>query len=1041
MPLVEILIGTLGAPLAKLLLKNYLEDPAEAVGLSLIDLAKKKIEGRLEQRTVQRQFEDLGDKIAAQLASVFRETDEVAIEAIAHELAKALDGHLSAEFFLSHDLDPSRLALELRRVHPLPKGQFSAAEEQLYDRALVEIARYVVEIVSKLPKFEVTSIKVSLRRLTHIGDIVEETAKSVRRIEEWVREQETDTENQGYEMEYRLAVGRTLDYVELFGADLSMESKRQSLSVAYVSLNLESSTGRGEEGGSESFPVQAVLDSMRPKSGRLLIRGEAGSGKSTLFRWTAIEASKGIRLPVMRSGRLVFDESNIPEFWQAKIPFLIRLRDCKGGKLPSPDDFPEMIAKELGKPPSNWVRQILKAGRGVVLLDGIDEIPNLHRETARREIEAVVGAYPENYFLVSTRPEAISEGWLAGLGFREARVNPMSDLDRERFIGKWHEAVAEQLERMGRPAKGIPELAAELKRQLLDNPPVARLATNPLLCAMICALHRDRSQKLPESQSELCEALCEVLLHRREWEGGLDLSSFPAPYRRLTYPQKRAIVREIAHYMVLNGESSITLDRAREKVADALRSLAEQSDKNAEVVCQALIERSGMLRETKPGHIDFIHNTFKEYLAADAFVDSKDAGFIAKQALEDPVWQRVALFAVATRRRGFADELIERILKAGSGTRLWKTRDSDSTRGQQLLALRCKAAALFVAPELEDRLQIIAETLFPPQSMDDAEALATAGDAVVAFLGYKPDLKADEAAACVRALRLIGTRRARLVLEEYINDRRDSVVSELSQALNPLSLPSIQVRIWAGLKLAPWIASQVSDLSPLLELSGLQNLNLSGTQVLDLSPLSRLVHLQQLDLSVTRISDLSPLANLRGLQKLDLSETRISDISPLSNLRNLEILHLSGTLVSNLSSLFHLRCLQVLFLRDTQVSDLSPLSDLSGLRDLHLGGTKVADLSPLSGLGDLQFLNLGFTRVFDLTSLSSLSGLENLDLHGSLVSDLSPLSGLSSLRRLDLRRSRVSDLTPLLALRSLERIVVSPDIAYPTRLSGKLKFG
>jgi hypothetical protein len=908
MPLVEILIGTLGAPLAKLLLKNYLEDPAETVGLSLIDLAKKKIEDHLEQRNVQRKFEDLGDKIAAQLAPLFREIDDGAVKSLGHELAKALDGHLSADFFLTHDLDPSRLALELRRVHPLPKGHFSAAEEQLYDRALVEIARYVVEIVSKLPKFEVTSIKVSLQRLTHIGDIVAETAKSVRQIEHWVRKQESDTDNQGYETEYRLAVGRTLDYVELFGADLSMESKRQSLSVAYVSLNLESSTGQGEEGGSESFPVQAVLDSMSPpKSGRLLIRGEAGSGKSTLFRWTAIEASKGIRLPVVRSGQLVFDESNISHFWQAKIPFLIRLRDCKGGKLPPPNEIPEIIAKELGEPPSNWVRQVLKTGRGLVLLDGIDEIPNLHRETARREIEAVVRAYPESYFLVSTRPEAVPESWLSGLGFQEARVNPMSDLDRERFIDKWHEAVAEQLERMGRPAKGMPELATELKRQLLENPPVARLATNPLLCAMICALHRDRSQKLPESQSELCEALCEVLLHRRELESDLDLLSFPEPYRRLTYSQKRAIVREIAHYMVLNGESSITLERAREKVADALRSLSEQSDKDAEVVCRALVERSGMLRETKPGHIDFIHNTFKEYLAADAFVDSRDAGFIAKQALEDPVWQRVALFAVATRRKGFADELIERILQPGSGARLWKALGKDPTRGQQLLALRCKAAALFVAPELEDRLRKIAETLFPPRSMEDAEALATAGDAVVVFLTCKPDLRADEAAACVRALRLIGTRRARAVLEGYRDDKRDSVLSELVQALNPLSLPEIQERLLAGRGLPEGVRSQISNLSPLSGLKGLQRLDLSGTRVSDLSPLSGLKELQRLSLRGTQVSDLSPLSGLSGLYSLHLVGTQVSDLSPLSGLRGLQILDLSGT----------------------QVSDLSPLSGLS----------------------------------------------------------------------------------------------------------------
>ncbi|MGZ3434360.1 MAG: NACHT domain-containing protein, partial [Isosphaeraceae bacterium] len=110
---------------------------------------------------------------------------------------------------------------------------------------------------------------------------------------------------------------------------------------------------------------------------------------------------------------------------------------------------------------------------------------------------------------------------------REAWINPMSVHDVRQFIEKWHEAVAGQLECMGKPSGALKRLATELADLLPDHPPIARLATNPLLCAMICALHRDRGQKLPESQSELCEALCQMLLHRREVESGLGLDKFP----------------------------------------------------------------------------------------------------------------------------------------------------------------------------------------------------------------------------------------------------------------------------------------------------------------------------------------------------------------------------------------------------------------------------------------------------------------------------------------------------------------------------------
>lgn len=93
---------------------------------------------------------------------------------------------------------------------------------------------------------------------------------------------------------------------------------------------------------------------------------------------------------------------------------------------------------------------------------------------------------------------------------------------------KWHEAVAKELARRGKPATDLMRTAEDLVEKLRDNPAVSRLATNPLLCAMICALHRDRHQKLPEGQSELCETLCFMLLHRRERESGLDWEKFPA---------------------------------------------------------------------------------------------------------------------------------------------------------------------------------------------------------------------------------------------------------------------------------------------------------------------------------------------------------------------------------------------------------------------------------------------------------------------------------------------------------------------------------
>ena len=173
--------------------------------------------------------------------------------------------------------------------------------------------------------------------------------------------------------------------------------------------------------------------------------------------------------------------------------------------------------------------------------------------------------------------------------------------------------------------------------------------------------------------------------------------------------------------------------------------------------------------------------------------------------------------------------------------------------------------------------------------------------------------------------------------------------------------------------------------------------------------LSGMTRLQSLDLSYTQVSDLTPLAGLSGLQTLKLTQCwDVSDLRPLSDLSGLRSLILNRTQVSDLAPLSGLSGLQTLYLDDTQVSDLAPLSGLSGLQRLYLDNTQVSDLAPLSGLSGLQRLSLDGTQVSDLANLSEVSGLQRLNLIRTPVSDLAPLSGLSGLQRLDLRGTQVT---------------------------------
>jgi len=92
--------------------------------------------------------------------------------------------------------------------------------------------------------------------------------------------------------------------------------------------------------------------------------------------------------------------------------------------------------------------------------------------------------------------------------------------------------------------------------------------------------------------------------------------------------------------------------------------------------------------------------------------------------------------------------------------------------------------------------------------------------------------------------------------------------------------------------------NQISDLSPLAELTNLQVLRLYNNQISNLNPLEWLTNLQFLYIDNNQINDLSPLAGLTNLQKLWLNNNQICDLSPLVDLTNLQELELENNPIS-----------------------------------------------------------------------------------------------------------------------------------------------
>ena len=135
-------------------------------------------------------------------------------------------------------------------------------------------------------------------------------------------------------------------------------------------------------------------------------------------------------------------------------------------------------------------------------------------------------------------------------------------------------------------------------------------------------------------------------------------------------------------------------------------------------------------------------------------------------------------------------------------------------------------------------------------------------------------------------------------------------------------------------------------------------IDLSYNEITDISPLAELTELMSIDLSNNQVSDISPLSSLKRLEGLSLWNNLVSDISPLSELTELYALVLDENVIGDISALSELTEMQYLGLSDNYISDLSPLASLSDLYQLTLDSNEISDLSPIYGLSNLIFVSL-----------------------------------------------------------------------------------
>ncbi|MGW6460255.1 NACHT domain-containing protein [Streptomyces sp. NPDC055078] len=540
-----------------------------------------------------------------------------------------------------------------------------------------------------------------------------------------------------FERRYAEHIARKHSELTIYGLDLN-HAREWRLDAAYVSLEAVSDA---------AVPMPAE----RALSGRdkVLLRGGAGSGKTTLVQWLAVTTAH------QKYGELGDHLTHL----MGRVPFVLPLRRIvRDGAPPTPDDFLHAVRSAVaGEQPPGWATRVLRAGRALLLVDGIDEIPQREREEVRRWTRELMGDFPGNLWLVTARPSAIGENWLAREGFIELSLASLSRADVTRFVHRWHDA-----------AHAEPELGDALLHAIRTKPDLGALADNPLMCGLLCALHRERHGFLPHGRKDLYDAALRMLLERRDVERGVAAEDG----LRLSSETQILLLQKLAHWMIRNDRAEMDQDDALAQLRRALEYMAPVGA-SPEQVLRQLLERSGLLREPAAGRVDFVHRTFQDYLGAKAVVEEGDFPLLLDNAHKDQ-WEDVVRMAVALGRPAERERILTGLVD-GVDVRELDERMSFKVRSPSMKQLRrvlltatCLEHATEIAPGVRRRVEDLAGEFIPPNGPVHARHLAELGGTMV--LGLLPGpgkLSEERAVDVVSTAARIGTDAALPVLARF----------------------------------------------------------------------------------------------------------------------------------------------------------------------------------------------------------------------------------------------------------------------------------
>lgn len=263
---------------------------------------------------------------------------------------------------------------------------------------------------------------------------------------------------------------------------------------------------------------------------KLIIMGKPGSGKTTFLKHLAIDWVEG-------------------KFQADKISILIELRQIREQKW----QLIDAISQELELTKEETLG-LLKQGKLLVLMDGLDEVPtgNLRASLLEQLKEVSENYSNENRIIITCRTQVIGR---IPSGFTEVEVAEFNPKQVRQFVQNWF-AVNGQSE------AEVIEQSEAIQIAMTNQPDLREMTVTPVLLSLICVVWQDNGN-IPTNKANLYEKGINWLLSH--WNDNKEIPGWAfgtEAYRQLSVKDKEELLIEIAAQKFENPNNFVLFEQS-----------------------------------------------------------------------------------------------------------------------------------------------------------------------------------------------------------------------------------------------------------------------------------------------------------------------------------------------------------------------------------------------------------------------------------------------------------------------------------------------